>query len=38
VTALAIGIVLLGLSIFCLPLVLLAEGVAQHILEGDRDE
>jgi len=37
-TALAIGIVLLGLSIFCWPLVLLAEGLARQILEGDLDE
>ena len=37
-TALAIGIVMLGLSIFCWPLVLLAEGLAQQILEGEDDE
>lgn len=35
---LAIGLVMLGLAICCWPLVLLAEGVAQQILEGEDDE
>lgn len=37
-TALAIGCVMLGLGIFCWPLVLLVEGISQQILEGENDD
>lgn len=35
--ALAIGAVMIGLALACWPLVLLAEGLAEQILEGERD-